>query len=105
MKNNVLALPDLRIVWISQTYAGKIHDKHICDKENLIYPNGINLWQDGGFLGYKPDNVIIRMPLRKPRGRELTQLQKDMNKTISSFRVKIEHTIGRVKIFRIVKAS
>ncbi|KAA6311036.1 hypothetical protein EZS27_037762, partial [termite gut metagenome] len=64
---------------------------------------GIRLWQDSGFLGYIPENVIIKMPARKPRGRDLSQLQKQQNKEISSFRVKAEHAIGRVKIFRIVK--
>ncbi|KAA6343255.1 hypothetical protein EZS27_009047 [termite gut metagenome] len=103
LKNNVLTLPDLRIVWISQTYEGKIHDKTICDRENLVFPKGIRLWQDRGFLGYTPENVTIKMPIRKPRGRSLSEDQKQCNKEISSFRVKVEHAIGRVKIFRIVK--
>lgn len=103
LKNNVLSLPNLRIVWLSQTYPGKIHDKHICDKEKLNLPKGISLWQDGGFLGHKPDNVEVKMPIRKPRGKQLSDYQKEQNKKISSFRVKVEHAIGRVKIFRIVK--
>jgi hypothetical protein len=103
LKNNVLTLPNLRIVWMSQTYEGKIHDKTICDKENLLFPKGIRLWQDGGFLGYTPENVIIKMPARKPRGRDLSLAQKQQNKEISSFRVKVEHAIGGVKTFRIVK--
>ncbi|KAA6331293.1 hypothetical protein EZS27_020076, partial [termite gut metagenome] len=75
----MLSLPDLRIVWISQTYEGKVHDKKICDTENLAFPKGIRLWQDSGFLGYIPENVIIKMPARKPRGRDLSQLQKQQN--------------------------
>ncbi|KAA6344529.1 hypothetical protein EZS27_007844 [termite gut metagenome] len=43
------------------------------------------------------------MPARKPRGKDLSQIQKQENKEISSFRVKVEHAIGRVKIFRIFK--
>lgn len=103
LKNNVLTLPNLRIIWMSQTYAGKVHDKHICDLEKLCLPAGITLWQDGGFLGHKPDNVDIKMPTRKPRGRELNDVQVAENKAISSFRVYVEHAIGRIKIFRIVK--
>ena len=103
MKNNIISSPNLRILWVSHTYEGKIHDKHICDKENLSYPQNINLWVDGGFLGYKPKNAGVMMPTRKPRGKELTEEQKRRNKEISSFRVKVEHAIGRIKIFRIVK--
>ncbi len=44
-----------------------------------------------------------RIRVYKPRGRELTDEQKHENRQISSFRVKVEHAIGRVKIFRIVK--
>ncbi len=44
------------------------------------------------------------MPIRKPRGKPLSDLQKaKKNKEISSFRVKVEHAIGRIKIFRIIK--
>lgn len=103
LKNNLLCLPNLRIVWLSKTYAGKIHDKHICDKEILSLPKGIRLWQDGGFLGHKPQNAEVKMPIRKPRGKPLSDLQKSQNKEISSFRVKVEHAIGRIKIFRIIK--
>ena len=103
LKNNLLALPDLRILWLSSTYPGKVHDKHICDLEQPAFPKGIYLWQDGGFLGYNPENVTVKMPARKPRGKELTEEQKQENKRTCSFRVKVEHAIGRVKIFRIVK--
>ncbi|OAV73111.1 hypothetical protein Barb6_00530 [Bacteroidales bacterium Barb6] len=99
----MLVLPDLRVVWPSQTYEGKIHDKPVRDRENLRFPAGIRLWQDGGFLGYEPENVIIKMPARKPGGKELSEVQKQQNKEISSFRVRVEHAVGRVKIFRIVK--
>jgi hypothetical protein len=102
-KNNLLSLPDLRIVRLSRTYPGKIHDKHICDREKLSLPKGIRLWQDGGFLGHNPKNVEVKMPIRKPRGKPLSDLQKTQNKEISSFRVKVEHAIGRAKIFRVVK--
>ncbi|KAA6333588.1 hypothetical protein EZS27_018015 [termite gut metagenome] len=43
------------------------------------------------------------MSVLKPRGRDLYLAQKQQNKEISSFKLKVEHAIGRVKIFRIVK--
>jgi hypothetical protein len=84
-------------------YTGKTHDKHICDEEKLNLPSGIRLWQNGGFPGHKPKNVEVKMPIRKPGGKPLSDSQKAENKKIRSFRVKVEHGIGRVKIFRIVK--
>jgi len=60
----------LFFILISHTYEGKIHDKYICDKENLSYPQNINLWVDGGFLGYKPRNAGVMMSARKSRGKK-----------------------------------
>lgn len=45
----------------------------------------------------------ITTPHKKPRNRELTQLQKAENKEISSSRIFVEHVIRLVKIFRIAK--
>ena len=40
-------------------------------------------------------------PIKKPRGKELTEKQKEDNKQISRQRIFIEHLIRRLKIFRI----
>jgi hypothetical protein len=103
IKNNLLCTPDKRILWLSRTYDGHVHDKTICDEQPLQLPSGITLWQDTGFLGHKPENVTIQMPTKKPKGKELTREQKDANKVISSFRIIVEHAIGGVKKCRIVK--
>jgi hypothetical protein len=43
-----------RIDFLSQTYAGKIHDKKIADNEQINYPPGTVLYKDAGFQGYEP---------------------------------------------------
>jgi len=90
-------------VWLSKTVDGHVHDKKIADEQPLRFPAGITLWQDTGFLGHNPQNVIVRMPMKKPKGRELTDEQKRENKKISSFRIIVEHAIGGAKRCRIVK--
>ncbi|MFV0390455.1 MAG: transposase family protein, partial [Paludibacteraceae bacterium] len=75
----------------------------ICDEQPLHLPHSTNLWQDTGFLGHLPKNVNVIMPVKKPKGKELTAEQKKRNKEISSFRVIVEHAIGGVKRCRIVK--
>lgn len=92
-----------RIIFLSKTFEGSVHDKKICDEQPLHLTSGISLWQDTGFLGHKPDNVIVKMPVKKPKGKELTTEQKEMKRRISSFRVIVEHAIGGVKRCRIVK--
>lgn len=94
---------DLKIVWLSSTYEGHVHDKKICDEEPLLLPKGIRIWQDTGFIGHRPDGVEICMPRKKPKGKELTAVEKQENKRISGIRIKVEHAIGGMKKCRIVK--
>jgi hypothetical protein len=54
-------------------------------------------------LGHNPENVMIKMPTKKPKGRQLTDEQKSENREISSFRIIVEHAIRGVKRCRIVK--
>ena len=103
MKNNLLSNPQKRILWLSKTFDGSVHDKKIADEQPVHFPAGITLWQDTGFLGHTPENVTVKMPAKKPKGKELTQEQKQENKEISSFRILVEHAIGGVKRCRIVK--
>ena len=89
------------ILFVSPTYAGRVHDKSIAD--NYHIPPGFSLWQDTGYQGYSPVDVDIIQPTKKPKGKDLTEDQKNMNRSISSVRVRIEHFIGGVKRYRIVK--
>ena len=103
VKNNLLSLPDRRIMFLSSTYNGSVHDKKICDEQPLRLPMGITLWQDTGFIGHAPEGVEVQMPCKKPKGKELTGEQKQRNIEISKFRVIVEHTICGAKRCRIVK--
>jgi hypothetical protein len=103
VKNDLLCTADKRILWLSKTYDGSIHDKKIIDIEPLRLPSGATLWQDTGFLGYKPENVTIMMPTKKSKGKLLIDKQKEENRKIPSFRILVEHAIGGVKKCRIVK--
>lgn len=103
MKNNFLCTPDKRILWLSKTYDGHVHDKKIADQQPLKLPSGITLWQDTGFLGHNPKDVIVKMPTKKPKGKDLSEAQKQENKEISSFRILVEHAICGIKKCRILK--
>jgi len=105
VKHNIICDEYKTILYLSKAYNGTTHDKKLADEENLVFPEGfqIELLQDTGYQGYNPKNVTIIMPTKKPKGKELTQQQKDTNKEISSKRVLIEHAIGGVKILRIIK--
>lgn len=102
VKNAVITTALCYILLVSLTFSGSVHDKKIADQSYRI-PPGFRLGQDCGYQGYRPAGVTIVQPLKKPKGKELTDEQKQENRKISSFRVRIEHAIGSVKRCRIVK--
>src|SRR4051794_28278181 len=55
-----------RVGYLSQTYAGKIHDKKIADQEALCNPRHTILYKDTGFQGYEPLVDQTRQPKKSP---------------------------------------
>jgi Zn ribbon nucleic-acid-binding protein len=93
----------LTILFLSDTWEGSAHDKRIADTTPYGLPEGSELMQDLGFVGYTPQGVIIVMPSKKPRGGELSEEQKAENRAVSRRRVRIEHVNSSVKRCRVVK--
>jgi DDE superfamily endonuclease/Helix-turn-helix of DDE superfamily endonuclease len=102
VKNNVISARGGKVLFLSDTYEGKKHDKKIADEEGYVFPMGSVLWQDTGFQGFAPDGVRIKQPTKKPRNAELSDAQKEENRQISKIRVEVEHQIGGVKRCQIV---
>lgn len=103
-KNLVIGgLSTRTVVYLSETYAGRVHDKRIADTEHPTLPTHIALYKDTGFQGYEPEGVSTYQPHKKPRGKELSQEQNAENRLISKVRIVIEHLIAGIKRCRIVK--
>lgn len=103
VKNVVLSGLDQKILYLSPTYTGAVHDKTIADEQDFQFQRTIDLLQDTGFQGFKPENTNIIQPVKKPKGKELSEEQKEMNKGKSQIRVIVEHSIRGFKIWRIAK--
>lgn len=91
VKNNVITEHNGKVLYLSDTYEGKKHDKKIADEEGYRFPPGSKLLQDTGFQGYQPEGVKIVQPKKKPRNGELTPDEKIINRAISSIRVEFLH--------------
>jgi hypothetical protein len=91
------------IYFLSTTYEGKAHDKSLADLEGYTFPPGSCLYQDMGFQGYTCEGIAIVQAKKKPPGGELTPPEKAANRSIASIRIRIEHAIGGVKRYRMVK--
>lgn len=91
-----------KVLGLGSTHAGRRHDKACADEDGFVFPEGSTLYKDTGFQGYEPAGVTTHQPTKKPRGRELTPEQKESNRLISRIRVQVEHSVGGIKVFRIV---
>lgn len=103
IKNDVLIDKLCKIRFLSDTVEGKKNDKRLADESGYRVPTGSVLAQDAGFQGFRLEGVSILQPKKKPRGGELSYADKVRNRLIAGIRVRIEHAIGSVKRYRIVK--
>jgi len=53
--------------------------------------------QDTGFQGFELENIAILQPKKKPRGKALSDEEKQVNQSISRVRVRVEHVMSGIK--------
>jgi hypothetical protein len=63
VKNVLLGDDSCHVPFLSDTYEGSCHDKRIADQTAYPLPEGSELLQDLGFVGFTLDGVAITMPL------------------------------------------
>jgi len=103
VKNVLLVNALLLILFLSDTYGGRVHDKPMADATPSPLPARSRLWQDLGFLACTLPQVEILMPTKKPRGQELTREQHLANQGLHQRRLRIAHVNSSVKRGRVVK--
>lgn len=99
-KGQVITLPlggDLVDVEVGRQ--GKTSDINMFREQQKKFNVEQKFTGDKGYQG----GVNIKTPQKKPRGKELTEEQKEGNKVISSQRIYVEHVIRLIKIFRAAK--
>ena len=97
-----MAMEERLVRYLSRTWAGRIHDKRICDEADDTFPPGCVLLKDTGFQGFEPAGVATYQPKKKPRNQELSAAEKAENQRISSIRILVEHVSAGVKRGRMV---
>ena len=103
MKNVLLVNAPLTILFLNDTYGGRIHDLRIAEATPYPLPPRSRLLQDLGFLAFTLPEVTILMPTKKPRGQELSLEEQLANQALYQRRLRIEHVNSSVKRCRIVK--
>lgn len=103
----LITTKDKTIKYLSYSYEGKQHDYQILKeifKPEQDWFKKCKLKVDLGYLGIKKDyaSIHIAIPHKKSKHHPLTDTQKDENKAMASERIKVEHSIGGMKRYRIL---
>jgi DNA-binding MarR family transcriptional regulator len=106
IKTQITINSNKRVIGVSDSYPGSIHDKSILDQDGTIkkIPPQARHILDKGYVGTNRENPTsnILIPIKKKRGqKELPAWAKQINKYLSKHRIAIEHVLSKIKNFRI----
>lgn len=87
-----------KIQAVSHSYPGRVHDKRVYDTEQVVIPRETEAIGDLGYQG-----SVLTVPNKKSKGGTLSEQEKAYNRKHASERILIEHVIGKLKIFKILK--
>lgn len=92
------------MILLSKARPGTVHDKRQLDEEQLVenIPDEVAVKGDLGFQGLQHEFVNIHVPHKKPKGKELSEQQKQQNRELSRQRVKCEHAHAGIKRYQSV---
>ncbi|HEY9846536.1 MAG TPA: transposase family protein [Candidatus Caenarcaniphilales bacterium] len=95
-----------RVILLSKARPGTVHDKRQLDEEQWVenIPDEVAVEGDLGFQGLEHQFVNIHVPHKKPRGKELSEQQKQQNRDLSRQRVQCEHAHAGIKRYQSVAA-
>jgi len=77
-----------------------VHDKRQLDEAELVenIPDEVAVEEDLGFQGLQHEFVNIHLPHKKPKGKELSEQNKQENRELSHQRVKCEHAHAGISV-------
>lgn len=101
LKTEYVVTAQGRIASVSDSHPGSRHDLTI-RREGAQMPRSARVYADSAYQGYEREHAAVELPYKKRKGGDLSADDKEYNRGLSSFRVAIEHRIGRTKRFRIV---
>lgn len=109
IKTQITASKSGRILDVTNSYPGSIHDKTVLDQEKTIekFDKRVPHRLDSGYQGSQkdhPEHYLI-LPIKKPRGKELSDLAKEHNTVNSKRRIVAEHALAKIKKYRVFKGE
>ena len=101
MKTEIVIEESGQILSVSKSHRGRMHDFKIRKQEKLLPKDSIK-YADSGYQGWQKLQSNVVIPYKKYRKKPLTTEQKEHNRKLASFRMRVENKIREIKIFKII---
>lgn len=88
---------------LSSAFAhGPCHDKALSTQQPLRLDERTHCGADLGYQGLQQCHALTWLPFKATQNRPLDEEQRAYNRTLARVRIKVEHVIRSLKIFRIL---
>jgi len=110
LKTQIGVEPNGRIGAVSESFPGATHDITVLRRTGLVDrldPVDEHAMMDKGYVGIRddhPDHAIF-LPFKATRGHPLTDIQKDANALLASYRIVVEHTNAQLSHFQVLSQT
>lgn len=97
-KTEIRITPKGRIVHVSKTRPGSVHDFALYKTEPPVPRDSIS-WVDLGYLGMDKKHLKTEIPFKASKKKPLDADDKAYNQGLSRLRVKVENVLAKIKTF------
>jgi IS5 family transposase len=101
IKTEIIVTEKGRIASASKPAPGRVSDITV-RRRGPPLPKGARAYADSGYQGLQKDHPDTEIPYKKTKKHPLTKDEKAYNHALSRFRVRVEHSIARLKSFRML---
>ena len=100
LKTEIRIKGDGEIKHVSRSRPGSMHDFELHKKEPPV-PRGARVYVDSGYQGLDKRHRDTELPYKRKKGK-LEKEDRIYNRSLSSFRVKVENILAQIKVFKII---
>lgn len=102
-KNDVVVNNKKKILVLTPTKHGRVHDKKMSDKFSVIttIPDEVSILADTGFQGIQKQHPNVFIPKKRSKYYLFTESDRQWNRLISSTRIVVEHAIAGIKRYKV----
>lgn len=81
---------------------GRVHDLQVCRRHSGAVARADSALGDKAYQGLDREHPQVMTPFKAPKGKRLDPQRRRFNRDLARIRIRVEHVIRSLKIFRIL---